>query len=105
EEIDAVECRFRDQPPCEVTAVIESPWPFASMLVVIHSMYWRIFKSHGPSYLLTSDNPAYFFEGYGLGHADCELTFPLCTDLILHCSWQKCEEAGPQPADHKLVKE
>jgi len=104
-ETDAAESKFRNQPPSEVTNIIETPWPFASMLLVIHSMYWRLFRSNGPSYFLTSDNPAHFFEGYGLGHEYCELTFPLCTDLVLHCSWKSGNRNEIQPCPEKLVKE
>jgi len=48
---------------------------------------WRIVGSKGPSFFLTSDNPAYIFDGYGLGKQESELTFPLATDLALFGSW------------------
>lgn len=104
-ETDAVERKFQERPPQEVRAVIETPWPFATMLVAIHSMWWRFLRAEGPSLFLTSDNPAYFFEGYGLGNPESELTLPLCSDLILHCSWQRGGGAGIQPVKEKLVKE
>lgn len=104
-ETDAVERKFQEQPPQEVSAVIETPWPFASMLIAIHNMCWRILRAEGPSFFLTSDNPAYFFEGYGLGNSESELTLPLCRDLLLHCSWQRGGETRIQPVKERLVKE
>jgi hypothetical protein len=37
-EADATESKFRNQPPSEVMEVIETPWPFASMLFAIDGM-------------------------------------------------------------------
>jgi hypothetical protein len=106
-EVEATAQKFIANPPPDVTSVIETPWPFASMLFIIHGMYWRMFKTTGPSFFITSDNPAAFFDdkGMGLGHQDCELVFPLCSDLILHCSRRQCVEEGPQLHTQQLVKE
>lgn len=76
------------EPPDIVRKTIETPWPFESMLHAIHNMHWRVLRAQGPSLFLTSDNPAYFFEGFGLGHQEAELVLPLSTHLLLHCSWQ-----------------
>jgi hypothetical protein len=108
-EADEVENRFRDRPPSEVTKLIEEPWPFARWLMVIYSMRWRITKCEGPSYFLTSDNPVHLFEAYGLGNLESELAFPLCQDMLLHCSWQRGTEAGVETGaitvPSKIVKE
>ena len=37
---------------------------------------------------LTGDNPAFFFEGFGLGTPRAELTFPIASDLALFGCWQ-----------------
>lgn len=103
-EMERIEQRFRKQPPHQVKQKIETPWPTLNMLMLIHNMSWRILRSGGPSYFLTSDNPAYFFEGGGLGNPQCELTLPLCNELLLHCSWQACRETGVQPVEQRLVK-
>jgi Protein of unknown function (DUF4238) len=104
-ELEAFEKKFAVQPPSEVVNVIETPWPFASMLFVIYGMHWRLIKTNGPSRFLTSDNPASFFESFGLQHPECELIFPLCTDLLLHCSWNKCSNMNSPPTRQQLVKE
>jgi hypothetical protein len=104
-EIDRVEKRFQQHTPKEVRRVIETPWPFASMLFVIDAMSWQVFRSNGPSFFLTSDNPATFFEGFGLGHPECELILPLGTDMLLHCSWQQIKEMAVAVAHQQIVKE
>lgn len=105
EEIDRAEQKFLREPPPEVRAHITTPWPFASMLAAIDRMYWRLLKTDGPSYFLTSDNPAVYFQGMGLGHPECELTMPLASNLILHCSYQGCDEMRVEEVHQLLVKE
>jgi hypothetical protein len=38
--------------------------------------------------LITSDNPAYFFDRYGLANPESELTFPLNSQVVLFGSWR-----------------
>jgi hypothetical protein len=102
-EVDAVERRLQQQ-PAQVIDAIETPWPFASMLIAIYSMWWRVLRCAGPSSFLTSDNPAFFFTGYGLGTPQSELILPLRSDLLLHCSWQRGREEGIQVAGQRLVR-
>jgi Protein of unknown function (DUF4238) len=104
-ETDVVGAKFQKHTPGEVTKIIETPWPFASWLIAIYSMYWRVVRSEGPSYFLTNDNPVYTFEAYGLASPQCELIFPLCSDLLMHASWCEGEETGIQLAPQQLVKE
>jgi hypothetical protein len=86
--LDTIEEKLsRDTPP-EVLANIASPWPNAAVLTAVRDMPWRIATTSGPSFFLTSDNPAYFFEAFGVASVDSELTFPLASDLALLGSWQ-----------------
>jgi hypothetical protein len=82
----AAEAKFGQQPPPDVVEWIETPWPTEAMLTAIFSMSWRFVPSPGPSFFLTSDNPASFFKQFGLGTPQSELVFPLCRTLALHCS-------------------
>jgi len=104
-EVDAVEQKFRREIPEEVREIIETPWPFQSMLLAVHSMFWRVVRTGGPSFFLTSDNPASFFEGIGLEHPECELILPLSTDMLLHCSWRPGGPLVPKDVAQRLVKE
>jgi hypothetical protein len=104
-EADAINERFQKQPPAQVTKVIETPWPFESWLVAIYNMTWRVLHTKGPSFFATCDNPVTLLNGEGHETRDCELTFPLSTDLILHCSWQGEHEFEKRPAWSQFVKE
>lgn len=104
-EADAFELKAQTNTPEAIRKTIETPWPFESMLIAIHNMQWRILRCQGPSFYLTSDNPAYFFEGFGLGHAEAELILPLSTNLLLHCSWQDAKGRAFQVVPERLVKE
>lgn len=90
-EVDAVQEKLYLEPPSSVTDQIRSPWPSERVLGCVYNMTWRIVSTDRRNCFLTSDNPASFFEGYGLGSAEAELTFPLSSDLALLANWQ-----GPQ---------
>ena len=104
-EVDQYESNARIDPPQPIKDIMNSPWPFESALVIIRNMAWRIYQSTGPSFFLTSDNPAFFFEGIGLGKPESELTFPLCGDIVLHGSHQPFNEPKAIPTLQKVVKE
>jgi hypothetical protein len=93
-------------PPDTVTAVIRSPRPGERITDAIRRMTWRFVWSEGPSWFLTSDNPAYFFEGFGLGNPEAELVFPISSRLALHGCWQgRLGETLFLTARQALVKE
>ena len=85
---------------------IRSPWPSEQVLSLVYGMTWRIVLADADNRFLTSDNPASFFEAYGLGKPEAEITFPLSSDMALFASWQ-----GPRErlitvqATPSLVKE
>jgi hypothetical protein len=105
QEVEATNQKFQKQMPDNVREIIETPWPFESSLVTIYSMHWRVLRCTGPSYFLTSDNPAHFFEAYGLQNPKAELTMPLSTEVLLHCSWQPCKEMHEVACPARLVTE
>lgn len=88
-ELDAVEHKFRIHPPEEVLRQIREPWPSMNVLQLLFRMTWRVLISSGPVYFVTSDNPAFYFQSYGLGQKESELSFPLSSKYALHGSWQR----------------
>jgi|SRR5208337_1866743 len=90
-ELDAVERKFQAHPPPEVLEQIREPWPSKQMVQLLFRMTWRVLISAGPAYFLTSDNPAFHFQGLGLARKESELSFPLSTRCTLHGSWQAAE--------------
>jgi uncharacterized protein DUF4238 len=90
-ELDAAESKYARQPPPEVMRIIEEPWPTIEMVQLLFQMTWRILVTGGPQHFITSDNPAFFFSGYGLGRRQSELSFPLASTHALHGSWQRAQ--------------
>ncbi|MGB9119443.1 MAG: DUF4238 domain-containing protein [Candidatus Angelobacter sp.] len=88
-EADAVEEKFRRQPPTNVLEQIREPWPSPAVVQLLFNMTWRILAAAGPQYFITTDNPAFFFRGHGLQNDISELSFPLSTTHALHGSWQR----------------
>ena len=105
-EIDALHARYSLEAPQSVLDKANEPWPSEKVVRTVFSMNWRILETRGPQFFITSDNPAFFFEGFGLANDKAELTFPLASTHALHGSWQ-----GPRaglrhiPASQKFVRE
>lgn len=87
-EVEAARKKLTTRTPANVLDQIRRPWPSTDVLSLINAMTWRIVSTESDVSFLTSDNPAYFFEGYGLGNEESKLTFPLSSDLALIANWQ-----------------
>ena len=87
-EVDAVYQKFKLEPPSNIIEQLRTPWASQEMVNLIDAMTWRVVKASGPSFFLTSDNPAFFFGAYGLKSEEAELTFPLSSFWTLHGCWQ-----------------
>jgi hypothetical protein len=68
-------------------------------------MAWRFVATNGPSFFLTSDDPASFFGGFGLGDPKSELIFPISSEVALHASWQDHPWREVRPVKQVIVKE
>jgi hypothetical protein len=86
--VDKIEQQYRLYPPPNVIAQINSPWPSEEVATAIHRMTWRVIDIPRDHFLLTTDNPVFFFDGYGLATAKSELTFPISSDRALLGSFQ-----------------
>ena len=86
-ELATVERKFAVDPPPEVVNKIRSPWPSLRYVQLLDSMTWRIIGSNAAQFV-TSDNPAYFLEAYGIGTPEAEVCCPLAPDVALHMSRQ-----------------
>ena len=87
-EIERVRKMFQLEPPPNLVHQIRSPWPSEKMVRTVYDMVWRIVRAPANAQFLTGDNPAFFFEGFGLGTPRAELTFPIASDLALFGCWQ-----------------
>jgi hypothetical protein len=106
-EADAIGAEFKEETPLQVLEKIRTPWPGREMTELIYFMAWRFFTTKGPSFFITSDTPAFFFECYGLKDDEAELVFPISSDLALHGCWQPLRRGEKliRLLPQKLVKE
>ena len=86
-DIEAVKKKLADNPPSEVVELIRSPWSSLRYAVLLYDMTWRIISCNSKKFI-TSDNPAYFFDAYGIGNPESEVCCPLAPDVGLHMSRQ-----------------
>jgi hypothetical protein len=84
EELDKAHIKFTRELPPLVAAQIRDPRPTPQIIQAILSMRWRVLSASAPDYFITSDNPAFFHEAYGVGTEKSELRLPLSPRLALH---------------------
>ena len=104
-EIKEIEEKLRNKIPEFIIDQIRLPWATQEMIDLIGVMSWYVVSSK-KDYFITSDNPAYFFEAYGIGTPKSELTFPISRDIALFTSWQGAPNSLTYlEARPKLVRE
>jgi hypothetical protein len=102
---DIVEAKYELQTPSNVRKQIRSPWPSENIIKAIYEMHWRFVQAQDDECFLTSDNPAFFFDCYGLRTDKSELTFPVSRKLAIFGSWTPVSN-GNNVIDQKfLVRE
>jgi hypothetical protein len=89
QEIDDIERKYSRETPQWAIDKANDPMPSDVITQTFCGMTWRVLVSLGPQFFITTDNPAFFFRGYGLGNDQVEVSFPLSTTHALHCSWQR----------------
>lgn len=95
-EVESSRVKLKAQPPRAVIESIRSPWPTEDMVNELFSLRWRFGVAPGPSFLLTSDNPVFFFTAYGVGHPESEITFPISSELVLFGDRQGRQSRSPE---------
>jgi len=98
-ELESARERFMRDPPKAIIDQVNSPWPSQRIALGVYSMTWRVMPAPKDAPFLTSDNPVFFFRSFGLGRAESELTFALCSRLALFADRQ-----GPKGATFMLAE-
>jgi hypothetical protein len=86
-ELDQRRRYYEAEVPPEVLEVVRDPMPSDRLAAVLNDMVWRVLIAPIGEVFITSDNPAFFHEGYGLGDEKAELRFPLSPTHALHATW------------------
>jgi hypothetical protein len=82
-ELEAVHQKFAQETPPQIIDQIRTPFWSERTVEAIHNMAWHIIPASPPSYFVTCDTPAHFFEGQGLENQDSEFTFPISKSFAL----------------------
>ena len=90
--IEQWEQKFDSKPLSMKDDLIRRQWFSQVVTACILSMTWRVIKADESHLFLTSDNPVFFDEGYGLEEPHGEFSFPLSSDVALHGSWKGSQE-------------
>ena len=104
-ETDAAEAKFSSEMPDNVREQMRSPWPAKGIIRLVHGMHWRFVCADGDDYFVTTDNPAFFFECYGLGTENSEFTFPVSSSLAIFGSWTPVAKGNAISRQTRFVKE
>lgn len=102
---NAAEAKIASEIPDVLREQIRSPWPTETMIECVYGMHWRFVCAEGDEYFLTTDNPAFFFECYGLGTECSELTFPISCNLAVFGSWTAFKKGNNVYRQAQFVKE
>ena len=86
-EVDRIEQKMLRGSTPEVQALIRSPMPRDSIVQHVENMPWRIVRAPAGENFLTSDNPAHYFDGLGIGRPESESVFPLSSQAAIMACW------------------
>ena len=86
QELEVAYAKFTSDLPETVVKQIRDPRPSVQMIEAIAALRWRVLRAKEPEFFVTSDNPAFYHQAYGLGTERSELRFPLSPALALHGS-------------------
>jgi hypothetical protein len=105
EEADALYRKHVDDPTPLIQETLRCPWPSETIFALIQGMTWRILKSSGPDSFLTSDNPVFYFECWGFGCPEAEISFPIASKFLLHGNRRQGKHGEVVPIPRKAIVE
>lgn len=88
DKVEDLKIRYLAEPPPDLVSQALVSGVSERVLDLIRKMSWRLLEARGPRFFMTTDNPMFFFEGYGLGSPQSEFVFPLSPLRAIHGSWQ-----------------
>lgn len=105
QELNRLESQYANTTPEYVQRLIRTPFVSEQLLECLHNMFWHILPAPPGTFFITSDTPAHYFEGMGLGNPKSEFTFPLSKGIALLGEHQHSHGMAYEKPDAQLVKE
>lgn len=84
-EVDAVQAKFSAELPSEVLKQVRDPMPTDPVVQAILKLRWRVLVAQRNEFFITSDNPLFYHEAYGVGTTNAEVRLPLSPKAALFC--------------------
>jgi hypothetical protein len=106
-ELKKIAERLAQKPGFDIQAHnrITAATPDSFLIEVLQKMTWNFYISPATHAYLTSDNPVFISEKFGLGKNISELSFPISTDVALVASWNKVSKGVFSEALPQYLKE
>lgn len=73
-------------------------YPFYRVHLAMCQMTWRFMIAFKGSMFITSDNPVFFDEAFGLNHSQAVIIFPISNQVTLWASWSGGDDLAFHPA-------
>jgi hypothetical protein len=89
------------------SAFLRQVMPGASPRVVamLSRMTWQFLVFDRRPAFLACDNPVFFFRGLGIAHTQCEVSFPISSNIALWATWRADLEEGYVSTRESWVQE
>lgn len=82
-QLEVLEQRCAYEPLQFIDRLVRTPFNSDNTTLGIFEMCWEIVPCANSMFFITSDTPAHFFEGLGIGRDGSEFTFPLSKNFAL----------------------
>jgi len=102
---DTAEEKYSNIIPAKVMEQIRKPWPSERIIAAIYNMHWRFVSAVRDQDFVTTDNPAFFFECFGVGTEKSELTIPVSSKLAIFGSRTPVRNGDRVSTRTQFVKE
>ena len=106
-ELKIISDNMKQKPGFDIQAHnrITAATPDSFMIEALQKMIWTFYIPPAPHAFLTSDNPVFISEHFGLGKNISELSFPISSDVALVASWNKFVKEGFSEVPPQFLKE
>ena len=106
-EVKRLSDNMKNKPGFDIQAHnrITAASPDSFMIEALQKMTWTFCTPRAPHVFLTSDNPVFISEQFGLGKNISELSFPISSGVALVASWNKSLKEGFSEVPPQFLKE
>ncbi len=105
QELPSLKLKYENDFPIEVWYQNLKPDALPQIRTILPTMTWVFFTSDKKQPFLTNDNPFFFFEGFGIGRPESEITFPISSTITLWATWHKNVREGYISAKDHVIRE